>query len=58
MQQLITILQNYKTTLAGVAAIVTVVAHIAATGQINIGADYAAIAAGIGLILAHDGKSN
>jgi hypothetical protein len=50
------LLTNYKTTLAGVAAIIAVIAKIAQTGHIDIATDYAALATGVGLILAHDGK--
>jgi len=49
-------LTNYKTTLAGVAAILTVVAKIATTGHVDLTTDLSAIAAGVGLIVAHDGK--
>lgn len=56
MQHLITSLQNYKTTVAGVSAIFVVVSKICMTGHIDIAADYAAIAAGVGLIVAHDPK--
>src|SRR5258705_241217 len=38
---------NYKTTLAGVAAILTVVAKIATTGHVDLTTDLSAIVAGV-----------
>jgi hypothetical protein len=49
-------LQNYKTTLTGIAAIATIVAKIATTGHIDLTTDIAALVAGVGLIVAHDPK--
>lgn len=51
-----TVFQHPRTSIMGVVAIVTVVGKIAASGHIDLATDYAAIAAGIGLIFAHDGQ--
>lgn len=45
---------NWRTTLAGVAAIIGIAAKVATTGHFDLALDGPAIAAGIGLIAAKD----
>jgi hypothetical protein len=55
VKQLITMLQKNKTTVAGVAAIVGIVAKIAATGHVDLN-EIVAVLTGVGLIHAQDAQ--
>lgn len=48
------LLTNWKTTLAGVAAILTAAAHIANSGHFDPSTDGTALMVGLGLIMAKD----